>query len=104
MSSVNKDRFSFAIFAVMCVCVLRVQSCLTLCNPMGCSPPSSSVHGVLQARLLERVAISFSRGSSQPVSLESPKSAGRFFTRAVWLPVNSSFTAPARSFSTVMLD
>ena len=38
----------------------------TLCDPMGCSPPGSSVHGILQARILEWVAISFSRGSSQP--------------------------------------
>ena len=42
------------------------QSCLTLCDPVDCSRPSSSVHGVLQARILEWVAISFSRGSSQP--------------------------------------
>ena len=40
------------------------QSCLSLCDPMDCSPPSSSVHGILQARVLEWVAISFSRGSS----------------------------------------
>ena len=39
---------------------------LTLCNPMDCSLPGSSVHGILQARILEWVAISFSRGSSQP--------------------------------------
>ena len=37
-----------------------------ICNPMDCSPPSSSVHGILQARILEWVAIPFSRGSSQP--------------------------------------
>ena len=42
------------------------QSCLTLCDPMDCSPPGSSIHGILQARILEWVAISFSRGSSQP--------------------------------------
>ena len=35
-----------------------------LCNPMDCSPPDSSVHGISQARILEQVAISFSRGSS----------------------------------------
>ena len=40
--------------------------CPTLCDPMDCSPPGSSVHGILQARILEWVAISFSRGSSQP--------------------------------------
>ena len=46
--------------------VLVAQSCLTLCSPMDCSPPGPSVHGVLQARILEWVAISFSRGSSEP--------------------------------------
>ena len=40
------------------------QLCPTLCNPVDCSPPGSSVHGILQARILEWVAISFSRGSS----------------------------------------
>ena len=38
------------------------QSCLTLCDPMDCSPPGSFVHGILQARILEWVAISFCRG------------------------------------------
>ena len=42
------------------------QLCLALCNPMDCSPPDSSVHGILQARILEWVAIPFSRGSSWP--------------------------------------
>ena len=42
------------------------QSCPTLCETMDCSPPGSSVHGILQARILEWVAISFSRGSSRP--------------------------------------
>ena len=42
------------------------QSCLTLCDPVDCSLPGSSVHGILQARILEWVAISFSRESSQP--------------------------------------
>ena len=42
------------------------QSCLTLCDPMDCSLPGSSLHGILQVRVLEWVAISFSRGSSQP--------------------------------------
>ena len=46
--------------------VLVAQSCPTLCNPMDCSPPGSSVHGTLQARILEWLAISSSRGSSQP--------------------------------------
>ena len=42
------------------------QSCPTLYDPMDCSLPGSSVHGILQARVLEWVAVSFSRGSSQP--------------------------------------
>ena len=45
--------------------MLVTQSCLTLFNPMDCSPPGSSVRGILQARRLEWVAISFSRGSSR---------------------------------------
>ena len=44
--------------------VLVPQSCLTLCNPMNCNPPGSSIHGILQARILEWVAIPFSKGSS----------------------------------------
>ena len=42
---------------------LVITSCLTLCNPMDCSPPGSSVHGSSQARTLEWVIIFFSRGS-----------------------------------------
>ena len=43
-----------------------IQSCPTLCDPMDCSLPGSSVHGIFQAIVLEWVAISFSRGSSRP--------------------------------------
>ena len=46
---------------VLCVCVCVAQSCPTLCDPMGCSPPSSPVHGILQAGILESVAISWWR-------------------------------------------
>ena len=46
--------------------VLVAQSCLTLCDSMDCNLPGSSVLGILQARIVEWVAISFSRGSSQP--------------------------------------
>ena len=45
---------------------LRAQSCLTLCDPMDCSLPGSSIHGIFQALVLEWVAFSFSRGSSWP--------------------------------------
>ena len=48
---------------IYCCCFVSVtQLCLTLCNPMDCSPPGSSVHGVLQARILEWIAMPFSRG------------------------------------------
>ena len=49
----------------MCLC-LDPPSCLTLCDPMDCSLPDSSVHGILQATILEWVAMPSSRGSSQP--------------------------------------
>ena len=49
----------------MYVCAQLLQLCLTLCDPVDCSLRDSSAHGILQARILERVAIPFSRGSSQ---------------------------------------
>ena len=57
--------------------LLVAQWCQTLCDPLDCSPPGSSVHGILQARIMEWVAMPSSRGSSQPrVSCI----AGRFLT------------------------
>ena len=53
-----------AVFPDSTVCVLRAQLCPALCNPRDCSLPGSSVHGLLQARILEWFAISFSRGPS----------------------------------------
>ena len=58
----------------ICACSVA-QSCQTLCSPMNCSQPGSSVQGVLQARILEGVAILFSRGSSQ----------SRYRTRDSWI-------------------
>ena len=72
-----------------CLCAKLLHSCLTLCDSMDCSPPGFSVHMILQARILEWVAISFSRGSSPPrdwtqVSV-SPILAGEFFTtKTTW--------------------
>ena len=61
--------------------VLVTQSCPTLCDPMDCNPPGSSVYEILQARILEWVAIPFSRGSSQPRDWTQVScTAGRFFT------------------------
>ena len=47
----------------LCACLVA-QLYLTLCDPMDCGPPGSSVHGTLQARVLDWVAVPFSRGSS----------------------------------------
>ena len=49
----------------MDICAKSLQSCLTLCDTLDCSPPGFPVHGILQVRILEWVAISSSRGSSQ---------------------------------------
>ena len=64
--------------------VQLLQLCQTLCNPLDCTPPGFSVHGILQARILEWVAMPSSRGSSQPrdrihISFIS-RFAGGFFT------------------------
>ena len=63
------------------MCAKPLQSCLPLCDPKDCSPPGSSVHGVLQARILKSVAMPSSRGSSQPRGWTQVFCiAGRFFT------------------------
>ena len=79
---------------LMCVCVcvcaegrkekvFVVQLCLTLCDTMDYSAPGSSVHGILQARILEWVAMPFSRGSSRPRDQTQVSCiSGRFFT--IW--------------------
>ena len=51
--------------ATLCVCTKSLQSCLSLCDPVDNSPPGSSVHGILQARMLEWVAMPCSKGSSR---------------------------------------
>ena len=56
----------FCLKTSLCTCTTSVQLCPTLCKPMDCSPPGSSVHGVLQARILEWVAMPSSRGSYPP--------------------------------------
>ena len=64
---VSKSRTWLSSWTTMTIVLwLVTQSCLTLCGPMDCSPPGSSVHGILQARILEWVATSSFRGSSQP--------------------------------------
>ena len=88
---------SVSVSVCVCVCVCSCTYAhlpsvnkfyLTLCNPLDCSQPGSSVHGIFQARMLERVAISYSRGSSrsrnlnEPMSPASPALAGGFCTSA----------------------
>ena len=72
------------VLIITCVHGKSLQLCLTLCNPMDCSPPGSSVHGILQARMWEWVALLSSRDllnpGIKPVSLTSPALAGSFFT------------------------
>ena len=67
----------------MCMCSVA-QSCLTLCNPTGYSPPGSSVHGIFQAKILEWLPLPtpghLSNPGIEPVFLSSPGLAGRLFT------------------------
>ena len=73
--------YDSAQLSACCYCCLVTQLCPTPCDPMDCSPPGSSVQGILQARILEWVAISFSRGSSRPRDgTHISYLAGRFFT------------------------
>ena len=63
--------------------MLVAQSCPTLCDPMDCRPPGSLVHEILQARIMEWVAMPFFRGSSRPPDRTWVSCiAGRFFT--IW--------------------
>ena len=74
--------------------MLVAQSCPTLCNLTDCSPPGSSVNGILQARILEWVPIPFSRGSSQlRCQTWISHIAGRFFT--IWTTREAPFKVMA---------
>ena len=69
--------------------VLVTQPCPTLCNPVDCSLPDFSVHGILQARILKWIAIPFSRGTSQPRDRTLVSCiAGRFFTTPCSITTN----------------
>ena len=65
-SSISNENPFLSISKLSYCAVLSRVSRVQLCNPMDCSPPGSSVHGILQARILEWVAMPSSRGSSQP--------------------------------------
>ena len=67
--------------AAAIVAAKSLQSCLTLCDPLDCSLSGSSIHGIFQASVLEWIAISFARGSSQPRNrTQDFRVAGRRFT------------------------
>ena len=73
-------RTRFVVIISSVVAVLVTQVCLTLCDPMDYSPRGSSVHRILQAKILEWVAISFSRGSSRP------RDWTRLALNIIWFP------------------
>ena len=93
----------------MCTCTWLYP---TLCNPVDCSLPGSYVHGIFQARILEQVAISYSRISSPPKdqtqSLVSSALAGRFFptdntqevtVTYIWLYINLTETKKPKIYN-----
>ena len=80
---------AFGMMYSVCMHAMSLQLCPTLLDPMDCSPPGSSVHGTLQARIMEWVTMPSSRDlpdpEIEPGSLISPALAGRFFTaNATW--------------------
>ena len=98
LSIQNTDLFPFRYWLVedvgtiLYLVGLVTQSCPTLCNPMDCSPPGSSVRVILQERILEWVAIPFSRECSWPkVRTWVSCLAGRFFT--IWITGEAHFIA-----------
>ena len=86
------------IYYISCCCLVT-KSCLTLCYPVDCSPPGSSVHGISQARVLEWVAIPFSKGSFQPRDQTLISClVGRFFTtESPGKPITSLIRAKYKS-------
>ena len=82
-------------FPVCCCCCFVAKLCLTLCDPMDCSPPGSSVHGIHQVTLLEWVAIPLSRGSSWP------RDQTQVFCITVWAIYTPSFLLSHKKFCTV---
>ena len=81
-----------------CPCLVA-QPCLTLCDPIDWSLAGSSVHGVHQARILECIAIPFSRGSSQPRDQTQVSCFGRWNHSTPGLPVHHNFQSPPKPMS-----
>ena len=78
----------------VCVCVHAQSLSVSLCNPMNYSPQVSSIHGIFQARILEWVAISHSRGSSRPKERTHVSCIGRWvlYLCAAWEPTGKERT------------
>ena len=99
------ETISTLLISYACVGTKSLQLCLTLRNPMDCSAPGSPVHGILQARTLEWVAVSSSRECPDPgmefTSLTSPALAGTFFTTsAAWFSLNQHLVWSLEHFPT----
>ena len=107
MARLNTD--ILGISELNCTAIVKwsefTQFCPTLCDPMDYSPPGSSVHGIFQARILEWVAISFSRGSSRPrdrtwvshiasrcFTIWATKETGKEWVNLIQLPITSTAT------------
>ena len=95
LSAKSLDLWAQLIWSIEDVCSKSISHSVVSdsCNPMDCSPPGSSVHGIFQARILERVAIHFSRGFSQlKDGTQVSCIAGRFFT--VWAIRENKMQSP----------
>ena len=86
-----------------CVHAKSLQLCLTLCRPMDCSLQGSSVHGVLQARILEWVALPYSRDLPDPGSEPSYKIRDCILTKDVLLEFSRNTLAHYSSSSKILL-
>ena len=91
-TNINSYSITFVLlrwYSLMCVCVCVLSYVQFFCNPMDCSPSGSSLHGISQARILEWVAISSPRGTSQPrdwthVSVSPALQVSSFTTKPVF--------------------
>ena len=93
-----------ALLLLICLCIqapvcMHAQLCSTHCDPVDCSPPGSSVHGIFHAGTLEWIAISYSRGCSnpgiEPACLTSRALAGGFFTTVLIQAPSGIIQAPS---------
>ena len=82
-----------------CLCAKLLQSCLTLCDPVNCSPPGPSIHGLLQGRIPEWVAMPFSKGCL--ISL-LPKGLSRIFSSTT-IPKHQFF-GPQPSYGPILIS